>query len=73
MRTGYEELKGASAEVRSLLDPERQAFVQGAIWRARLAEGGSPVPVGNRVTIESVNGLTLIVLPAVENEEGAPA
>ncbi len=73
VRTGYEELKGASAEVRSLLDPEGQVFVQGAIWRARLAEGGSPVPVGNRVTIESVNGLTLIVLPAVENEEGAPA
>jgi membrane-bound serine protease (ClpP class) len=72
VRTGYEELKGASAEVRSPLDPEGQVFVQGSIWGARLTEGGASVPVGGRVTIESVDGLTLIVQPAVETEEGAP-
>jgi membrane-bound serine protease (ClpP class) len=72
VRTGYEELKGVSAEVRSPLDPEGQVFVQGAIWRARVVEGGAPVPVGDRVTIESVNGLTLIVGPTAATEEGAP-
>ncbi len=39
VRTGYEELKGAIAEVRSPIDPEGQVFVQGSIWRARLAAG----------------------------------
>ena len=71
VRTGYEELNGASAEVRSPIDPEGQVFVQGSIWRARLAEGEAPVPVGGRVTIESVDGLTLIVRPAAGAEQGA--
>jgi membrane-bound serine protease (ClpP class) len=71
VRTGYEELRGASAEVRSSLDPEGQVFVQGSVWGARLAEGVPPVPVGDRVTIESVDGLTLIVRPAAATEEGA--
>jgi membrane-bound serine protease (ClpP class) len=71
VRTGYEELKGAVAEVRSPLDPEGQVFVQGSIWRARLGADGSPVSVGGKVTIESVDGLTLIVRPASGPEEGA--
>ena len=46
VRTGYEELKGATAEVRSPVDPEGQVFVQGSVWRARLAPGEAPAPVG---------------------------
>lgn len=61
VRTGYEELTGATAEVRSPLDPEGQVFVEGALWRARLRDGDSPVPIGGRVRIESVDGLTLVV------------
>lgn len=71
VRTGYEELTGASAEVRSPLDPEGQVFVQGAIWHARLRAGAGQVPVGGRVTVESVDGLTLLVRPDTETEEGA--
>jgi len=71
VRTGYEELNGANAEVRSPIDPEGQVFVQGSVWRARLAEGETAVPVGDRVTIESVDGLTLIVRPVAETKEGA--
>jgi membrane-bound serine protease (ClpP class) len=71
VRTGYEELAGATAEVRSPLDPEGQVFVQGTLWRARLANGEGSVPVGGRVRIESVDGLTLMVRPETAIEEGA--
>ena len=71
VRTGYEEMAGATAEVRSPLDPEGQVFVQGAIWHARLRGGEGQVPVGGRVRVESVDGLTLLVRPETETEEGA--
>lgn len=71
VRTGYEEMVGASAEVRSPLDPEGQVFIAGAIWHARQTGDGDRVPVGGRVRVEKVDGLTLIVRPAVESEEGA--
>jgi membrane-bound serine protease (ClpP class) len=76
VRTGYEELIGTTAEVRVALDPEGQVFVQGALWRARLANGGGPLRPGDRVLVQSVEGLTLLVTPAVasttESEEGGP-
>jgi membrane-bound serine protease (ClpP class) len=71
VRTGYEELAGATAEVRSDLDPEGQVFVQGAIWHARLRDREGRVTVGDRVRVESVDGLTLVVRPETETEEGA--
>lgn len=71
VRTGYEELVGTTAEVRSPLDPVGQVFAQGTIWRARLRAAGATIPVGGRVRIESVEGLTLVVGPAAETEEGA--
>jgi len=71
VKTGYEELVGGTAEVRSPLDPVGQVFAQGTIWRARLRNGAEPVPVGGRVKIESVDGLTLLVAPDAETEEGA--
>jgi membrane-bound serine protease (ClpP class) len=78
VRTGSEELIGATAEVRTPLDPEGQVWVEGALWRARLASDGEPLRPGDRVTVESVDGLTLIVRPAPSDtpaesrsEEGA--
>ena len=71
VRTGYEELAGAVAEVRSDLDPEGQVFVQGAIWHARLRNGEGRAVVGDRVTVESVDGLTLVVKAEAETTEGA--
>jgi membrane-bound serine protease (ClpP class) len=61
VRTGYEELVGASAEARTSLDPDGQVAIAGAIWRARLAGGGGPLRPGDRVTVEAVDGLTLTV------------
>ena len=71
VRTGYEELAGAVAEVRSDLDPEGKVFVQGAIWHARLRNGEGRAVVGDRVTVESVDGLTLVVKAEAETTEGA--
>jgi membrane-bound ClpP family serine protease len=71
IRTGSEELVGGTAEVRSPLEPIGQVFAQGTIWGARLRNGARPVPVGSKVRIESVDGLTLVVEPDTEIEEGA--
>jgi membrane-bound serine protease (ClpP class) len=75
VKTGVQTLVGRRAEVREPLDPVGQVFVAGALWRARAAGGnGRPRP-GDRVRIEGVEGLTLIVRPQaaepVESEEGA--
>jgi membrane-bound serine protease (ClpP class) len=71
VRTGYEEMAGAVADVRSTLDPEGRVFLRGAIWHARLQGGEGRVPVGNRVRVKSVDGLTLVVEPETEAKEGA--
>jgi membrane-bound serine protease (ClpP class) len=63
VRAGHEELIGAGAEVRTSLDPEGQVWIEGALWRARLAGDGAPLRPGDRVTVEAVEGLTLLVRP----------
>ena len=63
VRTGSEELIGAVAEVRSTLDPEGQVWTGGTIWAARLANGQGAVRLGDRVRIDAVDGLTLVVRP----------
>lgn len=75
VRTGREELIGSFAEARGTLDPDGQVWAGGTVWGARLANGAEPVGVGDRVRIEAVEGLTLIVSPAPtpagKAEEGA--
>jgi membrane-bound serine protease (ClpP class) len=63
VRTGTEELIGDSGEARSTIDPEGQVWLQGTIWGARLADGAAPARVGDRVIVEAVDGLTLVVQP----------
>jgi membrane-bound serine protease (ClpP class) len=62
VRTGWEELIGRDAEVREPLNPVGQIRLDGALWKARVGGEGS-VATGNRVKIESVDGLTLLVSP----------
>jgi membrane-bound serine protease (ClpP class) len=75
VRTGTEELIGSSAEARTTIDPEGQVWTQGALWGARLASGSEPARPGDRVTVEAVEGLTLVVRPqprpAEQSREGA--
>jgi membrane-bound serine protease (ClpP class) len=73
VRTGSEELVGAVAEARSTLDPEGQVWIEGALWGARLADGAAPVRMGDRVTVEAVEGLTLVVRPAAATSATGPA
>jgi membrane-bound serine protease (ClpP class) len=71
VRTGYEEMRGKIAEVRSTLDPEGQVFVHGSVWHARLGDARGRATPGDRVRVESIDGLTLVVVPVTGTEEGA--
>lgn len=75
VRTGSEELVGATAEARTSIDPEGRVWLGGTIWSARLAAGSEAVRLGDRVRVEAVDGLTLVVSPepqtAVQSREGA--
>ena len=63
VRTGTEELIGSSGEARSAIDPDGRVWLAGTVWSARLANDGAPVQLGDRVTVEAVDGLTLVVRP----------
>jgi membrane-bound serine protease (ClpP class) len=74
VRTGSEQLVGSEAEARSAIDPTGRVWLEGTFWSARLAAGASPIRTGDRVTVEAVDGLTLVVRPepqAVHTNEGA--
>jgi membrane-bound serine protease (ClpP class) len=74
VRTGTEEMIGAAGEARSTIDPDGQVWLQGTIWGARLADAAAPVRLGDRVTVEAVDGLTLVVRPEpspnIQSKEG---
>src|SRR3954451_1584854 len=73
VRTGTEKMVGSTAEARSSIDPDGRVWLGGTIWSARLAQGSSPVGLGDRVRVEAVDGLTLVVSPepqtAVQSRE----
>jgi membrane-bound serine protease (ClpP class) len=75
VRTGSEEMIGAAAEARSSIDPEGRVWLGGTLWSARLADGATPVRLGDKVRVEAIDGLTLVVRPepqtAVQSREGA--
>lgn len=75
VRTGAEEMVGGTAEARSSIDPEGRAWLGGTIWSARLADGASPAKLGDKVRVEAVDGLTLVVSPeaqtSTQSKEGA--
>ncbi len=63
-RAGTEEMVGGEGEARSSIDPTGQAFMRGTLWSARLADGAAPINFGDKVQVEAVDGLTLVVRPA---------
>lgn len=75
VRTGTEEMIGSTAEARTSIDPDGRVWLGGTIWSARLADGASPIRQGDKVRVEAVDGLTLVVRPepqaAVQTSEGA--
>lgn len=64
--TGSEGMIGLSGEARSDLSPEGQAWVKGALWRARALNG--PIRSGSRIRVRRVDGLLLIVQEEKEGE-----
>lgn len=62
-QTGPEQMVGALAEARSAIDPEGKAWMEGTLWAARLADGAERVALGDKVRVEAVDGLTLVVRP----------
>lgn len=58
--TGAEGLVGAIGIAVTPCEPEGDVRVEGELWRAVCAEGAMP---GDRVVIERVDGLKLIVTP----------
>ena len=68
VRTGWEEMVGRDAEVREPLDPVGKIWVDGALWKARVDDGSAAI--GNRVRIDSVDGLTLVVSRLGASGEG---
>lgn len=75
VRTGTEEMIGSTAEARTSIDPDGRVWLGGTIWSARLADGASPIRQGDKVRVEAVDGLTLVVRPepqtAAHTSEGA--
>jgi membrane-bound serine protease (ClpP class) len=75
VRTGTEEMIGSTAEARTSIDPEGRVWLGGTLWGARLADGSPAIRMGDRVRVEAVDGLTLVVRPepqtAAHTSEGA--
>jgi membrane-bound serine protease (ClpP class) len=75
VQTGKEELIGSIGEARSAIDPDGRVWAGGTIWSARLAPDGAAVRLGDKVRIDAVDGLTLVVhpepTPAGKAKEGA--
>ena len=75
VQTGVEELVGSLAEARSDIDPDGRVWAEGTVWSARLADSGAAVRLGDRVRVDAVDGLTLVVrpepTPAGKANEGA--
>jgi membrane-bound serine protease (ClpP class) len=60
--TGIESLIGATAVARTRLDPDGTVFLEGERWRAHSQSG--PVERGQRVRVQAIKGLDLVVTVA---------
>jgi membrane protein implicated in regulation of membrane protease activity len=68
-QTGAEAMIGQTAEVVVPCRPIGQVRVAGELWEARCDEGAE---VGDRVRIERLEGLTLVVTRSSENRLNKP-
>jgi membrane protein implicated in regulation of membrane protease activity len=55
------QMKGLTGIVTKTLDPLGAIKVNGELWRAEVMEPGETVKSGERVVIEDIQGLTLLV------------
>ncbi len=52
---------GAVGVVEKDLSPVGYARFRGELWRARLASGEAPAAIGEKITVQGIEGLTLVV------------
>ena len=71
VHTGREALIGAIGVARSDLAPTGTVFVDGELWSAETEDGA--IPSGERVRVEQVRGLHLLVRPAGAGASGTGA
>ncbi|GMR23979.1 MAG: hypothetical protein BMS9Abin37_2462 [Acidobacteriota bacterium] len=65
-RDARQNLLGQYAVAQETLRPRGYVKLRGELWVAELAVNEAPVPAGESVIVESVEGLTLKVRPRVE-------
>ena len=65
--SGIETLLGETAEIESIHDDITLARLQGELWQVQANE---PLIPGDKVTVSSINGLTLNVLKQLEHYNG---
>ncbi len=70
VRYGPEDLVGMEGDVRVALRPDGQVFVDGGLWQARLADPDARLGIGERITVLEIKGLTLVVAPQSETNQG---
>lgn len=70
IRYGPEDLVGMEGDVRVALRPDGQVWVDGGLWQARLTDPDGRLATGELITVTEVRGLTLIVVPQAESNEG---
>jgi membrane-bound serine protease (ClpP class) len=69
--TGSDTLIGEEGVVTEELDPEGQVRVRGEAWAATLGSSNGTAPVGTKVVVWDLRGLTLYVAP-VDHMTGGP-
>lgn len=70
VRYGPEDLAGMEGDVRVALRPDGQVFVDGGLWQARLIDPDGRLGIGEEITVVEIKGLTLIVTPKSETNQG---
>jgi len=60
---------GAQGIAKERLAPSGYVQVRGELWKAELMEGSPPLEKGDRVRVEGVRGLRLVVQPSGEEDE----
>lgn len=70
VRYGPEDLAGMEGDVRVALRPGGQVWVDGGLWQAELSDPKGRLGVGEKVSVIEIRGLTLIVAPRSEQNQG---
>jgi membrane protein implicated in regulation of membrane protease activity len=67
---GKRPLPGSRGVVVKPLSPEGYIRIGGELWRAEAADHAKSIPPGETVTVDGINGLTLLVRPVSRDTQG---